>query len=409
MLAEANEAHSAAQRQIEGLDADVEAARSEVFAVINTATALRHAMDHAAAQKERVGETLSKLDVELSDVRVETERVEVDRVAAAGALLSAQEALEAVQVERAERESELASARIEYEERARGVRMREQELAGLGARLASLEELEASRAGFSDAARMVLVRANGQVNQQGAVADYLEVETRYERAAEACLGDLLEHVIVEHHGHAAAGLALVREHDAGRCGFVVIDGASDACDPPDAVQMPGVVPLSSVLRLSGPHVTALRNVLPEAYIADSFERALSMARETSACVATLDGDVFRGPHLLAGGAKAEARGILQAKREIKELRERVGRERETLARLVEKTSELELSIAQSTGAIATLTSEQHRQEKAIVGHEAQLARNAEDAVRLNRKGEIVAKHVGYGSPEEFEKIFKPLL
>src|SRR5207244_698845 len=82
----------------------------------------------------------------------ERERVEVEGVAAAGALLSAQEALEAVQAERAERESELASARIEYEERTRGVRMREQELAGLGARLASLEELEASRAGFSDAA-----------------------------------------------------------------------------------------------------------------------------------------------------------------------------------------------------------------------------------------------------------------
>ena len=45
-------------------------------------------------------------------------------------------------------------------------------------------------------------------------------------------------------------------------------------------------------------------------------------------VATLEGDVLRGAHLVAGGGKVEARGILATKREIKELRERVATERE---------------------------------------------------------------------------------
>ena len=36
----------AAHREIEGLEADVEAARSEVFSAINSATALRHALEH---------------------------------------------------------------------------------------------------------------------------------------------------------------------------------------------------------------------------------------------------------------------------------------------------------------------------------------------------------------------------
>jgi hypothetical protein len=34
------------------------------------------------------------------------------------------------------------------------------------------------------------------------VADYLEVDRRYERAVEACLGELLQHVIVERHDQA---------------------------------------------------------------------------------------------------------------------------------------------------------------------------------------------------------------
>ena len=389
VLADANEAHALAQRQIEGLEADVEAARSEVFAAMNSATALRHAMEHAASQKERVGEALAKLEVESDDLRREREKVETDKQTASDTLGRVHEALEAVRVERAARESELASARAEHESRARSVRSREQELAGIEARLASLEELEASRADFGDAARMVLVQANGHVGQQGAVADYLEVDSRYERAVEACLGELLQHVIVERHDQAAAGLQLVREHDAGRCGFVVIDPGANGYHPREVLRMPGIVPVSDVVRMNGPHVATIQKVIPEAYIAETFGQAVEMSRQTSAPVATIDGDVFRGPHLVSGGAKAEARGILQTKRQIKELRERVAGEREALNRLTEETTGLELSIAQATSAIAALTAEQHRQEKAIVGHEAQLARAAEDVARLVRKGEMI--------------------
>ena len=122
---------------------------------------------------------------------------------------------------RAARESELASARLEHEWRSRDVRTREQELAGMAARLHSLEEIDTHRGGFADAARMVLVNANGKVGQMGALADFIEVEPRYERAVEACLGDLLQHVLVERLEHVSAGLKLIRQEDAGRCGFVV--------------------------------------------------------------------------------------------------------------------------------------------------------------------------------------------
>src|SRR5215471_9679414 len=64
VLAQEEEAHAAALRTIEGLEADVEAARSEVYAAVNAATALRHAMDHAAASRARIGEQLAKLDIE---------------------------------------------------------------------------------------------------------------------------------------------------------------------------------------------------------------------------------------------------------------------------------------------------------------------------------------------------------
>ena len=163
--------------------------------------------------------------MEESEVRMEQERLEGDRAATADGLRRAKEAAEASLHAKTARETELASARIELEWKSNNLRARERELAGLTARLASLTDLEEARAGYTEAARMVLAQANGHVGQQGSVADYLDVEPKYERAVEACLGDLLQHVIVPTHEQAQAGLDLIRQENVGRCGFVVLAGA----------------------------------------------------------------------------------------------------------------------------------------------------------------------------------------
>jgi chromosome segregation protein len=389
VMAAVNGELAQAQQQIEGLETQVEGARADLFRSLNSVMAVRHVVEHTTAQSERVGETLGKLDIEQDDLRRESEKIAAERVAATEALARAQDALDTVRLAHAARKSELTTARGEYEDRARELRTREQELASVEGRLASLEELATTRADFGDAARMVLVQANGHVGQQGAVADYLEVDGRYERAVEACLGDLLQHVIVERHEQAAAGLSLVREQDAGRCGFVVVDPGSNGYHPRELLRVPGIVPVADVLRVQGPHAITIQKVLPEAYVADTFEQAVAFSRQTSAPIATLDGDVLRGPHLVAGGAKVESRGILATKREIKELRERVAAERETLSRLAAGVAQLELTMAQATSAIVALQAEEHLQEKGIVAHEAQRARTEEETIRLSRKAEVI--------------------
>ena len=66
---------------------------------------------------------------------------------------------------------------------------------------------------------------------------------------------------------------------------------------------------------------------------------------THAPVATLDGEVFHGAHIVEGGTRAEARGILTTKREIKELRERAEAERLEADRLRDVIASLDVTIA----------------------------------------------------------------
>ncbi len=395
-LAAESGAYDTAHSGIEGLEADVEAARSEVFSSINAATALRHSLEHSATTRDRVAETLSKLQVEADDARIESDRVAADSATATDGLKRAQATLEATRIARAARESEVASARIEHEWRARSVRAREHELAGLDARLKSLQELDAARAGFGDAARAVLAQANGKVNQQGAVADYLDVDAGYERAVEVCLGDILQHVVVAEPHYAAAGLALVREQDAGRCGFLIASGdpyvasgfsrTTSEKAPPD-----GVVAMSSVMRVNGPFADVIRRTIGEAWIADSYDHATVCARSTALPIATRAGDLFRGPHLVAGGGREDARGILETKREIKDLAGRIAAERDALFRLAEETAGLEATIAQASNAISALHAERHSQEKVVVALEGQMQRASDEATRVAQKAEQLAR------------------
>jgi chromosome segregation protein len=389
-LAAEERTYSDVQTRIEGLEGDVEAARSEVFAAVNAATALRHAMEHAAASRSRIGEQIAKLEIEGHDLRVEADRAAQDRAAADGGLQRAREAMEQLSVERAAREAELAAARSMRERRAYEFRAAEQQLAADAARLRSLEELDAARAEYGDGARLVLAESNGNVGQMGSVADYLEVDGRFEPAVEACLGDLLQHVVVRTHDAAAAGLQFASERNAGRVGFVVATQAAGAMSAPAVAEFSGLTPMTQVVRVSGPAEHAITAAIAHAWVADSPEAARVAFEAIHGPIATLDGQVFRGPHVVEGGARAEARGILATKREIKELRERLDVDRADVERLREEIATLDVSVAAAEAAIASVHTELHRQEKVSALFEMQSTSATEAADRVARKQEQIA-------------------
>ena len=408
--------YSREHHRIEGLEADVEAARSEVFSALNVATTLRHAIQHAEEAAQRVSEELAKLSVEESEASMEKERLESDRAATADGLRRAREAAEASLHSRTARETELATARIELGWKSNNLQARERELAGLSARLTSLTELDKARAGYTEAARMVLAQANGHVGQQGSVADYLEVDPRYERAVEACLGDLLQYVIVGTHQQAKAGLDLIAQENVGRCGFVVLEGtvgvapagmvpgdvvpgdvvpgfsragSDDVASGLLAAEAAGLLPIRSALSITGPHAAAIDSVIPEAFIADDLAISLGAAGSISACIATLAGEVVHGRARLSGGSKDEGRAILGIKREIKELRDRIAGEEAQRDQSVFDVAALETRVAHVSTALSAVNADLHREEKAMLSLELQLQRSADDLQKVQKKVELL--------------------
>jgi chromosome segregation ATPase len=148
--------------------------------------------------------------------------------------------------------------------------------------------------------------------------------------------------------------------------------------------------VSQVARASGAAADAILSVIADNWIADSYVGAVAAASATTAAIGTPDGDVFRGAHVVQGGARAEARGILTTKREIKELRERADGDRIAVERLREDLTRLDVLIAGAESAIMSMQGELHRLEKAVVGYDLQMNGAREAGERVARKQDQIA-------------------
>jgi chromosome segregation protein len=376
---------------VQAIEQESDATRAAVLAAGTTLAALRQARENAAAVRDRVAQELERLALEGRELAAEAERIGRQGEEHARVLIAHRAAIERQAARRAAAEHALAAQRLERDRVSDALSMAQRELAAKSARLTSLEEIEEGRATFGDAARFLLGEGGGALRQHGAVADHLEVERSYERAVDALLGERLQYVLVDRHADVAAGLRLLGERPAGRCGFVVLEGAQGSTEPPlPLVVPPGARPLSTVVRAVGPHAKAVGRLVERALIVDSADAARALAETVSVPVATRMGDVYRGAWLVEGWARQGARGILETRAEVQVLREDLQALATGLSALEADRLRLAGSVEAGEREVAALAADIHDREKAIVAVEAQASRCADEQARVARRAEVVS-------------------
>ena len=393
--------YSAAQSAVQVVEQESDTTRAAVLAATTTLGALRQARDNAAQVRDRVAAERERLDLEARELGAEAERVRAEHDAARRSLDDARAALEIAVSRRAAAEAALTSQRADRERIGQAIALSGRELAGKEARLRSLEELDASRATFGDAARFILGDSGQDVRSHGAVADHLQVDRSFERAVDALMGDLLQHVIVDRAADVTTAFDLLAEHNAGRCGFVVLEDANAAspAEPPVVVPQ-GTQALASVVRGIGPYASVLSRLIGRALVADSFDAARELAQTVSVPVAAKTGEVFRGVWLVQGGSRQDVRGILESRAEMLSLRDDVQAMGAEIHTLTVELAALDTALPAAEASLATIVTEHHGQEKTIVGLEAQVSRASGDLARLERRLEVVATERSRAEDEE---------
>jgi chromosome segregation protein len=162
----------------------------------------------------------------------------------------------------------------------------------------------------------------------GVLADFLEVEPRFERVVEDFLRDELNYIVVKSWDAADEGLRLLRNDVDGRATFLVHPEDSQAkfsfivdeaahCAPPTA----SIVPLKNTIRVLDGFGKSLEVILPklrDGYIVPGTDTARGLALENpDAFFLSQSGECFH--NVTVTGGKQRAEGPLSMKRELRDV------------------------------------------------------------------------------------------
>jgi chromosome segregation protein len=253
------------------------------------------------------------------------------------------------------------------------------DLAGGRARRATLSQILDDRSYTAEAVQK-LFAANGSAPERGfravgVLADYVEVQERYETAVEQFLREELEYVVVDTFDVARAGIAMLQAEVGGRATFFVDSlrtlNLSPGAEPPMPFEAGSevVARLDQLVEFRDPLGPLAKQFLPRlgsAYLVETAGAAEKLARQNPAnYFVTTDGTCYQG-RMVSGGRPTEA-GPLVMKRELRELDAEVLRLEREASEAQAALSHLESEIQAATEALDRISADQMDAEKAVVG------------------------------------------
>jgi chromosome segregation protein len=219
------------------------------------------------------------------------------------------------------------TAETESKRRLDGLRSEHATLLG---RRASLEAVIAEHGYSTESVRRLFQSGGlqGGLAPAGVLADFLEVEDRYEHVVEDFLRDELNYIVVKSWDAADEGLRLLRSDVDGRATFLVhpsdsqarfsfaVDESMQAAPPPAPI-----VPLKSCIRVLNGFGKSLEVILPklrDGYIVPDPTLGRELALENpGAFFLSQTGECFH--NVTVTGGKQRAEGPLSMKRELRDL------------------------------------------------------------------------------------------
>ncbi|HSZ82708.1 MAG TPA: AAA family ATPase, partial [Polyangia bacterium] len=304
-------------------------------------------------------------------------------------------------------------------------------------RLGSLSEIQDRYESFQKGVRAImqhreaLSASGGGAGIRGVVADIVQPPPELETAVEAVLGDRLGNIIVESHEVGLEAIEFLKQKSEGRSSFIplglrttapmfsmpatpagevvydamggaTVEGAAPigfGMPMPDTTVWPkgeGVRgPLLDLIGYDRQYDRIAAYLLGDVVVVENLKRALELWRETQTTktIVTLDGEVIDPQGVVTGGARESAvAGVLEQKREIRELEEVVAKletdTQEALGRHVGKKQEL----ATVTEDLERLATELRADELELFGQQKDLDRATEELRRFEaRRAQLEAQ------------------
>jgi len=329
-LTQAQEEATNAAQALAELEHRQEASRSAILEAVSSASNLRNQLTQAEERLAGVDRESQRLSSEMMTAKSQVEAFGGQR----GQLALE---FETVSQRASTLAEEISQTRLSLEAKRRAEIEAKHRLDGLRAEYAtafgkkgSLEAVIAEHGYSTESVRRLFQSGglNGGLAPAGVLADFLEVEPRYEGVVEDFLRDELNFVVVKSWDAADEGLRLLRTNVDGRATFLVhpedsqakfsfaVDEAARAARPNEAI-----LPLKHAIRVLNGFGRSLEVILPklrDGYIVSEPRFARNLALENpDAFFLAQTGECFH--NVTVTGGKQRAEGPLSMKRELREV------------------------------------------------------------------------------------------
>lgn len=366
---------TAAAANLADLERQQEESRVGIMEVVAQAAALRNQLTQAEERLAAVERESARLDTEIAtaaaqvaafggqrgQLALEFESVSQRVTGLAEEIAQLRQVLEAKRKEEIESKRRLDGLRAEYS-------------TALGKK-GSLEAVIAEHGYSTESVRRLFQSGvmQGGLAPAGVLADFLEVETRYEGVVEDFLRDELNYVVVKSWDAADEGLRLLRSDVDGRATFLVhpsdaqakfsfvVDENSRPSPPPQPI-----VPLKNCIRVLNGFGKSLEVILPklrDGYIVpdSSLGRDLALENPDAFFLSAQSGECFH--NVTVTGGKQRAEGPLSMKRELRDVLRALADLEEALRAEELRVLTLGREITELTSLLQRLEDEKREAEK----------------------------------------------
>src|SRR6266702_148731 len=402
-----SESQQAAQRLME-VERNQEQQRRQMLDAINAASGVRNRITQAEERIAALEREAERLQHELNSANQQVESFGGQRGQISLEFESATELSRSIAARLVEARTQIAEKRTAEIEAKKQLDTMRSESAKLQGRRASLEAVIKEH-GFSTESVRKLLRSGqlkGDSTPVGVLADFIDVEDKYEGVVDEFLRDELNFIVVKSWDAANDGLNLLRSDVEGRATFLVHPDDSQAKfsfvfdeSMRRHLREDLVIPLKDCIRVPENFGSSLEVILPKlgnGYIVPDAETGRALALENpDAFYLSLSGECFH--NVTVTGGKKLAEGPLQMKRDLREVQHQIealgrtlaakesdvavlGSEIQGLASLLDQLEaerrDCEQKVMTSGHSLRQLESETARVRERISGYERELQRIA---------------------------------
>ncbi len=402
-LAQQTRAHDA-MRAVLAAEGGAEQGRRNAMNAMTRASNTRNEIAQAEAALAGLDRENERLAGESDSARAELETIGQQRGQARLTFETVSERLKGLEAELVELRGKLEQRRMEEtQSRRRGDGLRG-ELATLLGRRGSLEALIREHSYSTDTVRNIF-RANarragnndGGVAPIGTLADFLEVDGRYENVVDEFLRDELNYIVVKSWDAADEGVRLLHGDVAGRATFLVHPNDAQAAFPfvegmqsaaqPDREGVEGIVALKDCVRVLDGFGRSLEVILPrlrEGFVTPDSQTARHLALSNpQGFFLSPTGETFH--NVTVTGGKPRTQGPLALKRELAGVQTRIESMEAELSGNDLATAALSREIAEITAALDARNHQRRDTERESANSGAALRQMEAEAGRLERR------------------------